>query len=138
MSEKGRATITCKVHFANGVNGRKVICKGKKKAIPIGRVPRVARLMALAIHLEKELADGKLRSYDEIANVGSVSPARVSQVMSFLMLASDIQEELLFLPRIMSGRDPITERDLRPIMKVGDWTVQRSMWIEVQEVGLEP
>ena len=36
-------------------------------------------------------------------------------------LAADIQEEILFLPRVVQGKDPITERDLRPIAAELDW-----------------
>ncbi|RLJ02122.1 MAG: hypothetical protein DRP08_04835, partial [Candidatus Aenigmatarchaeota archaeon] len=62
------------------------------------------------------------------ARLGHVSRARVTQIMNLLLLAPDIQEEILFLPRTLTGRDPIRERMIRPIAAVPDWRKQRKMW----------
>ena len=48
--------------------------------------------------------------------------------MNLQHLASGIQEAILFLPRVESGRDPITERDLLSIVAVANWRKQRRMW----------
>ena len=48
--------------------------------------------------------------------------------MNLLNLAPDIQEALLFLPRTLQGRDPIREKDIRPIAGVPHWSRQRAMW----------
>jgi hypothetical protein len=48
--------------------------------------------------------------------------------MNLRQLAPDIQEEILFLPRVVAGRDPITERDLRPIAAELNWEGQGGMW----------
>jgi len=93
-----------------------------------GSVPRVARLMALAIHFEGLLRRGEAPDYAALARVGQVTRARMSQIMGLLGLAPDIQEALLFLPRTQKGRDPITERDLRPIAAEPDWGLQREAW----------
>jgi len=52
--------------------------------------------------------------------------------MAFLNLALDIQEATLLLGAAESGRDPVTERDLRPIVAVLDWGKQRKMWGRVE------
>ena len=62
------------------------------------RVPRLARLLALALELEGLVRDGTIRDYATLARLGHVSRARMSQVMNLLVLAPDIQEEILFLP----------------------------------------
>lgn len=54
--------------------------------------------------------------------------ARVTQIMNLLHLAPDIQEAILVLPRVEAGRDPITERELRPIAAIPDWRKQRAAW----------
>ena len=54
--------------------------------------------------------------------------ARVTQIMNLLHLAPDIQDELLHLPRVTSGKDPITERDVRPICAESNWATQRRLW----------
>lgn len=57
--------------------------------------------------------------------------ARVTQIMNLLLLAPAIQEEILFLPRVIRGRDPVTERQLRPIAAAPGWREQRAMWGEL-------
>jgi len=60
----------------------------------------------------------------------------VMQIMNLLNLAPDIQEELLFLPRTLKGRDPIRERHLRPVAAVLDWGKQRRMLENVKTHAL--
>jgi len=52
----------------------------------------------------------------------------MTQIMSLLQLAPDIQEALLFLPAVESGDDVVTERELRPIAGEVDWGRQERMW----------
>jgi len=134
---EGRITIQSTVHFVRVPRGRKELRRGQVPAIPspqvFGRVPRVARLMALAIRMRDLIDSGEVRDYAELARLGHVTRARVTQVMNLLNLAPDIQEEILFLPPIESGRDPIRELQLRPITLVPDWRKQRRMWREVLE-----
>jgi hypothetical protein len=78
------------------------------------------------------IRDGEVTDYADIARLGHVTRARVTQIMNLLHLAPDIQEAILHLPRTEQGRDPITERDLRPIAAVIDWRKQRRMWDELQ------
>jgi hypothetical protein len=48
--------------------------------------------------------------------------------MSLLMLAPDIQEQVLFLPEVESGRDPLKEWQVRPIAAEPCWVRQRKIW----------
>ena len=96
--------------------------------VPPGRVPRVARLLALAIKLDQLVRQGLVRDYAALARLGHVSRARISQIMNLLLLAPDIQEELLFLPQTQRGRDPIQLRQLQAIALVPDWKAQRPRW----------
>lgn len=122
-----------KVHFRCGRNGRKQLRTGENPAnsTPSGRVPRVSRLMALAIRFDRLVRDGVVADQADLARLGRVTRARVTQIMNLLSLAPDIQEELLFMARIGSGHDPIHERDLRPVAAVADWRRQRRMWREI-------
>ena len=90
-------------------------------------MPRVARLLALAIEMEELVATGQVRDYAELARLGCVSRARVSQVLNLLNLAPDIQEAILFLPEVESGRDPIGERELRGERAELEWAKQRGV-----------
>ena len=123
--------IERKVHFRRRGRGfHKELHTGQEPeiAVPNGRVPRVARLMALAIRLEQLIREGAIRDYAEIAELGHVSCARVSQIMNLLQLAPDIQEQILFLPRTEQGRDRIQLRTLQPLAAALVWSKQRRIY----------
>jgi site-specific DNA recombinase len=94
----------------------------------VGRVPRVSRLMALAIKFEYLVREGRASSYRVLAEAGHVSRPRLSQILRLTELAPEIQEELLFLPKVVAGPDPITERALRHIARSVDWDWQRKQF----------
>ena len=123
-------TIELPVHFhRSGHGSRKEMLSGAQTpALPPGRVPRVSRLMALALRLEERVRTGQIGSYSELATLGHVTRARVSQIMNLLCLAPDIQEALLFLPPTPRGRDPIILADLLPLAALFDWRKQRRLW----------
>ncbi len=98
-----------------------------------GKTPRISRLMALAIQYDAMLRSGEVADLGEIARRGHVSQPRVSQILSLNLLAPDIQEELLHLPLIEKGRDPIHEKSLRQIASTVDWEEQRGQWAVLQE-----
>ncbi|WP_417849377.1 hypothetical protein [Thalassoglobus sp.] len=122
-------TVTTKVHFTRGRKTKKEFQDG---AAPNGtvppRLPRVTKLMALAIRFEGLVRNGTVANFAELARLGHVSRARISQIMNLLMLAPDIQEEILHLSRATSGRDSIHLRQLQPIAWVPDWRKQRKLW----------
>jgi hypothetical protein len=84
--------------------------------------------MALALRFEGLLQQGVIVNYAELARLGHVSRARVSQIMNLLALAPNIQEALLFLPRTEHGRDLIHLQQLQPLTAVLDWRRQRLLW----------
>ena len=126
--------IERQVHFGRGRKNRKVLNEGPPLEVaptPAGRIPRISKIMALAMHFDRLIKEGEVSDYAEIARLGHVSRARVTQIMNLLLLAPDIQEEILFLPCTMSGRDAVREHMVRPIAAVLDWRKQRRMWGEV-------
>jgi hypothetical protein len=84
--------------------------------------------MALAIRFDHLLRTGQVGSQAELARLGYVTRARLTQIMNLLSLAPDIQEEILHLPRVRVGYDPIRERQLRPLTTIVDWRRQRRIW----------
>ena len=108
--------------------GRELGQRPASDPAPEGRVPRIARLMALAIRFDRLIREGEVTDQADLARLGHVTRARVTQIMNLLHLAPDIQEELLFLPRTEHGRDPICEPMVRPIAAEPDWRKQRRMW----------
>jgi hypothetical protein len=126
-------TVAGTLHLARrGRGGARQLRTGPAPApTEAGRVPRVARLMALALRFDELIRAGMVADYAELARLGHVTRARVTQVMNLLHLAPDVQEALLFLPRVVHGRDPVVLRDLQPIAAVADWRKQRRMWREI-------
>jgi hypothetical protein len=101
--------------------------------LPTGRVPRVARLLALAHRFDQMITQGVVSDCACLAQVGHVSRARISQIMNLLCLAADIQEQILFLPLTKHGRDPIHLRQLQPIALEPCWRQQRVLWRQLCE-----
>lgn len=89
---------------------------------------RVARLVALAHHVEALVRAGTVRDYADVASLAGITRARVTQIVNCLLLAPDIQERLLFMDRPPVGREPLSETDLRPIACEPDWAKQRQMF----------
>ena len=80
--------------------------------------------MALAIRLEELVREETVQNYAELAQLGRVTRARMTQIMKLLQLAPDLQEQLLFLPKIRG----LNERNLRRIVHELDWNVQRQIF----------
>jgi hypothetical protein len=127
-------TIECNIHFERrGRGSRKEMHPGEQLvATPtVGRVPRVARFMALAIRFDHLIRAGEVADYAELARLAHVTRARITQIMNLLMLAPDIKEAILFLPRVEHGHDPIHLAQLQPISLAPDWRKQRRLWNEL-------
>ena len=105
---------------------------------PVGRVPRVARLLALAHKIDGMIRSGELRDLAHAAKVVGVTRARMSQLMGLTLLAPQIQEAILDLPPVTKGRDPITERNLREIVAEPVWERQAVVWTKllVRQTGV--
>ena len=98
------------------------------KPIPVGRLPRVTKLMALAIRFDSLLQSGMITDYASLARLGHVTRARVTQIMNLLLLSPRIQEEILFLPTNNRGCDPVLLAHLQSIAQTSLWTDQERMW----------
>jgi len=125
-------TIEFTVHATNGHKGRQRLKRGRPPApepVEAGRIPRVSRLLALAHKMDRLVRDGHVQSHADLAELGGVTRARLTQILSMLLLAPDLQEEILFLPRTISGRDVVTERQLRRITAEPEWETQRHLWV---------
>ena len=115
--------ITTKVKLKRSTKGRNVVAQEPE----VGRIPRVTKLMALAIKFDQMIRDGVVADMAELARLGHVSRARMTQIMNLLNLAPEIQEEILFLPRV-GANVPVEERQLRPVASIVSWTDQRRAW----------
>jgi hypothetical protein len=130
----GQQEVTYTLDFCAGRQSRRAdqACSGRPAAVGDagdGPIPRIARLLALAIRFEGLLRNGTIRDYAELASLGRVTRARVTQIMKLLDLAPDIQEQILFLPLIKG----LNERNLRPIANRIDWEGQRRMFQKITD-----
>jgi hypothetical protein len=86
--------------------------------------------MALAIKFQDMVDRGEVRDYADLARLGYVTRARVTQIMNLLMLAPDIQEDILELGRVGVKETAITETHVRPLVKIVHWERQRQTWVK--------
>lgn len=128
-------SVSRRVSFSTAGRGRRVMEPASEpRPVAPPPLPRVTRLMALAIRMDDLIASGAMADQAEIARAGCITRARATQVMNLLRLAPDIQEAILSLAPVTEGRDPVTERDLRPLVAEVCWKRQRAMWRELTSV----
>jgi hypothetical protein len=87
------------------------------------RMPRITRLMALAIKFQDMVDRGEIRDYADLARLGYVTRARITQIMNLLNLAPEIQEMLLF----PSCDTTLCERRIRATVSQTHWAAQRAV-----------
>jgi hypothetical protein len=122
-------TVESKVDFKRYKHGRKQLCTiMDRPQEAAGRLPRITRLMALAIRFDGLLRAGLVSDQAQLARLGHVSRARMTQIMNLLYLAPDIQEDILFLPAVRGGRDHVRLAQLQPITQQWNWQKQRQLW----------
>jgi hypothetical protein len=98
---------------------------------PQERAPRIARILALAHKLDAMVRSGEISDYAQLARLGRISPARLTQIMVLLHLAPAIQEYVLFL----SAADArfVTELALRKIARQPRWDRQHELFERVRK-----
>lgn len=92
---------------------------------PTCSVPRISRLMALAIKYQGMLDRGEAAGITALARLCRVTQPRMSQILNLNLLCPSIQEQLLFLPPHASGKQAIHERKLRAVCQEIDWQTQK-------------
>ena len=123
----GHQEVTYTLDFCARNSGKITVLSDAHGEVADSRIPRLARLLALAIRLEGLIREEAIRDYAELARLGRVTRARMTQIMNLLHLAPDIQEAILFLPSAQG----LHERNLRPIAAQIDWEEQRRMFREI-------
>jgi hypothetical protein len=87
------------------------------------QIPRITRLMALAIKFQDMVDRGEVRDYADLARLGYVTRARLTQIMNLLLLDPKIQEWILYAKQPAEWR--FTERDIRAVVTKAHWQDQR-------------
>lgn len=129
-------TIKAKAQFRQTRRTPAVDGDHTEASVCLGRIPRVTRLLALAHRFEALIQSGKVRDYADLARLGHVTRARVTQIMNLLNLAPDLQEQILVSPDVCRGKDRLTERQLRQVVALPDWKQQRNVWTTAVEPTL--
>lgn len=122
---RGVATLTCRVRL------RKDIQRNQNhpwEEQPTARVPRVARLLALAHKIDGMIRSEELKDWAEAAWLIGITRARMTQLASLLLLAPEIQENILSCSSAPQKADTTTERNLRKLTSGMDWQKQKSEW----------
>lgn len=96
---------------------------------PQGNPPRIVRLLGLAHKLDAQVRSGAIAGYAELARLGHISPARLTQIMVLLHLAPSIQEYVLFVSA--GDARSITESGLRKIAREPRWDRQLKLFEEL-------
>lgn len=122
-------TVVRTIHITRKARRKRVVLGSAAPKVELpGRVPRVARLLALAIKYDRLLRKGVVADLSELARLCQVTQPRMTQIMNLLHLAPDIQEQILFLPQSERGRDHVHERMLRELTAIPIWAAQRRRW----------
>ncbi len=97
------------------------------------RIPRIAKLMALAIRCDQLLRSGAVPDATALARLARVSQPRMTQILNLTLLAPDIQERLLDLPPVARGKSTLCEKSLRSVCAEIGWPAQRNGWMRLAE-----
>jgi hypothetical protein len=95
---------------------------------PEVKVASVARLLALAIHLEGQIRAGAVRDQTALARQMKVTQPRMTQIMNLTLLSPSIQRQVLALKDVKGKRERVNERRLRRIAGEPCWSRQAEMW----------
>ncbi len=102
------------------------------KPEPVRRPAKVAQQLALAHHLQAAIDRGELADRAALARTLGFTRARITQLMELLLLAADLQEQVLKLEAV-DGVEPMSERTLRAVAQAGLWPEQREAWTRLRK-----
>jgi hypothetical protein len=92
---------------------------------PVRRPAKVARMLALAHHLQRAIDQGLVADRAAVARHLGQTRARVTQLLDLLLLAPDLQVAVLDLEAV-DGIEPMAEKPLRSVAHAGTWDEQRA------------
>lgn len=76
--------VTFRLDFGERNSRLKIVGSEPQGEVAEESIPRIARLMALAIRLEGLIRQETIRDYAEAARLGRVTRARMTQIMQLL------------------------------------------------------
>lgn len=112
-----------KLHLVRRGRRKVASCAPAASGPSRSRPLRVARLLALGHQIQRLVDAGETPA--EVASRLGFSRARISQLMDLALLAPDIQARILGMENA-GGRDAVTERELRAVLRHRAWREQQS------------
>ena len=103
-----------------------------------GRLPRITKMMALAIRLYDLLATGQVKDQAEIARTAGITRARVTQILNLTQLAPDIQQAILDLQPTTDSAPCFRQHEIRQIAFHPNWKKQRASWKRLAKRSSSP
>ena len=101
-------------------------CERLTKAQEVQKEPHLRRSLILAYDIQELFRSSKATSLTQVGKWLNMTHSRISQLMTLLLLAPDIQEEIVF---DTTGKvNGLTERHIRLIPVEADWQKQRELW----------
>jgi hypothetical protein len=125
-------SITYKVDFGRRPESRLTAPPAPPCAPTTAAAPAatpIARMLALAHHVERLVAAGVLKDYADAARQLGMAKSHMTHITNLLRLAPDIQEAIL------AGRLDTTERALRPVARLLAWTDERTTLSSITDSG---
>jgi len=107
--------------------------KGGPTAPDPARIPRITRLMALAVKFQDMVDRGEVRDYADLARLGCVSRARITQIMNLLNLAPQLQDNMILDPQ-QAAVISVSESQTRRISSLVVWQDQLDAWEQISGV----
>lgn len=117
--------VTAPLHRVRTRHSQAFVHEAPVVRLPVRRPARVAIMLALAHTIEAAINVGRLRDQRDAAERLGLTPPRITQLLALLLLAPDLQERVLFLEAV-DAREPLTERELRPLTRLPSWADQRA------------
>ncbi|ACY13630.1 hypothetical protein [Haliangium ochraceum] len=133
-TENGAIVVTGRLFRYGGGNGRPHRFTGQPAPTappPARRPARVAQMLAFAHRVDREVERGDFESRSAAARHYGMTTGRITQLLSLLWLAPDVQEDVLFLEAI-DGCEPVSGQALEKIARIADWGEQRRGWDELR------
>ena len=100
------------------------------KPPPARRPAHVARMLALAHHLQRAIDKGLVADRAAVARNLGQTRARVTQLLDLLLLAPDLQLKVLSMEAI-DGVEPASERPIRKVAHEPIWGKQRECFMAI-------
>lgn len=130
--QQERVKLDFQIHLAQP--SRRLLIREGAAPVPVerrGRMPRVARMLVQAHLFQRMLESGQATDLADLARRFKLTRARVTQIANYTLLAPDLQAEILALPPVAPGHEPVREPEMRAVLREVLWPEQRERWREL-------